>query len=65
MPKGIKFIRNKKGKPKKLIIDINRYYSLVEIFLDTVIAESRLKEKGIPAEVVYKEIEAKNKIKNK
>ncbi len=65
MPKGIKFIRDKKGKPKKLIIDIKRYYPLVENLLDIVVAESRLNEKSTAAEDVYKKIETKNKRRNK
>jgi hypothetical protein len=58
MHKGIKILRNKKGKPRKLVIDINKHYSFVETLLDVLDSEKRLKESGRPAEEVYRVIEA-------
>ena len=62
--KGLKLIRNRKGKPKQLVIDIDKHYDIVEDLVDIIEAESRLKEKTTAAEIVYKNIEAKHK-KNK
>ena len=59
--KGIKVIRNKSGKARHLVIDIDKHYDVVEDLLDVIEAESRLYEKKIPAEEVYKTIEAKYK----
>ena len=62
--KGIKILRNKRGKAKHLVIDIDKHYDVVEDLIDVLEAESRLNEKGKPAEEVFKEIEKKFK-KNK
>jgi hypothetical protein len=59
--KGVKLIRNSKGKPKQLLIDIDKHYDIVEDLLDIIEAESRLNEKTTEAETVYKRIEAKQK----
>jgi hypothetical protein len=59
--RGVKLIRNSKGKPKQLLIDIDKHYDIVEDLLDIIEAESRLNEKTLPADVVYKNIEAKHK----
>ena len=56
--KGIKVLRNKRGKPKQLVIDIDKHYDVVEDLVDVLEAENRLKEKGKPADEVFKEIEA-------
>ncbi len=61
--KGIKLIRNSRGKPKQLLIDIDKHYDIVEDLLDTIEAESRMKEPGRPAEEVFKDIEAAQKKK--
>jgi hypothetical protein len=61
--KGIKVIKTKRGKPKHLIIDIDKHYDIVEDLVDVIEAESRLNEPTIPAEEVYKKIEAKFKRK--
>ena len=62
--KGIKILRNKRGKAKQLVIDIDKHYDVVEDLVDVLDAESRLKESGKPAEQVFKEIaEAFNKKK--
>lgn len=63
--KGIKVLRNKRGKPKQLVIDIDKHYDIVEDLVDVLEAENRLKEKSIPAAEVYAEIEAKIKNKKK
>ena len=55
--KGIKIIRNKRGKPKQLVIDIDKHYDIVEDLVDIIDAESRMNEKGFLAEDVFKEIE--------
>ena len=57
--KGLKVIRSKRGKPKQLVIDIDKHYDIVEDLIDVIEAESRMKEPTIPAEEVYKKIEAK------
>ncbi len=61
MPKlpRVKVIRNAKGKPTKLLIDIKRYEHLVEDILDTIAIEETSKEPTIPAEEVYAKIEKK------
>jgi hypothetical protein len=59
--KGLKIVRTKTGKPKQLIIDIDKHYDVVEDLLDILEAESRLNEKTRPATEVYKEIAAKQK----
>ena len=59
--KGVKIVRNKSGKPRQLVIDIDKHYDVVEDLLDVIEAECRLNEKKIPAEEVYKTIEAKHK----
>ncbi len=56
---GVKVIRNAKGKPSKLLIDIKRYEHLVEDILDTIAIEKASKEPTIPAEEVYARIEKK------
>jgi hypothetical protein len=56
--KGIKVLRNKRGKAKQLVIDIDKHYDVVEDLMDVLEAESRLKETGRPAAEVFKEIEA-------
>lgn len=56
--KGIKILRNKRGKAKQLVIDIDKHFDVVEDLVDVLEAESRLKEKGRPADEVFKEIEA-------
>jgi hypothetical protein len=63
--KGVKILRNKQGKAKQLVIDIDKHYDVVEDLIDVLEAESRLGEPGIPAEEVYAAIEAKRKIKKK
>ena len=59
--KGIKVIRNKRGKAKQLVIDIDKHYDVVEDLVDIIDAESRMNEKGTPAEEVYKKLDAKFK----
>ena len=61
--KGIKFIRNKRGKAKQLVIDIDKHYDVVEDLVDIIEAESRRNEKGYLAEDVFKEIEESRKKK--
>ncbi len=61
--KGIKVVRNRQGKPKQLVIDIDEHYDIVEDLIDVFEAENRLNEPTIPAEEVYKKIEAKFKRK--
>ncbi len=61
--KGIKVVRNRQGKPKQLVIDIDKHYDIVEDLIDVLEAENRLNEPTIPAEEVYKKIEAKFKRK--
>ena len=61
--KGIKFIRDKRGKAKQLVIDIDKHYDVVEDLVDIIEAESRMHEKGTPAEEVYKKLDAKFKKK--
>ena len=63
--KGVKLIRNSKGKPKQLLIDIDKHYDIVEDLLDIIEAESRLDEKTTPAKIVYQNIEAKHKQRKK
>ena len=63
--KGVKIVRSKSGKPRQLVIDIDKHYDIVEDLLDVIEAESRLNEKKIPAEEVYKTIEAKHKKSNR
>ena len=61
--KGIKFIRDKRGKAKQLVIDIDKHYDVVEDLVDIIEAESRMNEKGYLAEDVFKEIEESRKRK--
>jgi len=63
--KGVKVIKNKNGKPKQLIIDIDKHYDIVEDLVDVIEAESRLNESTIPAEEVYKKIQVRFKRKHK
>jgi hypothetical protein len=63
--KGVKVIKNKNGKPKQLIIDIDKHYDIVEDLVDVIEAESRLNEPTIPAKEVYKKIQARFKRKHK
>ena len=63
--KGIKVIRNKRGKPKQLVIDIDKHYDVVEDLVDILEAESRMNEKGTLAEEVFKEIEEGMKKKSR
>ncbi len=57
--KGLKIVRTKSGKPKQLVIDIDKHYDIVEDLIDVIDAESRLGEPGIPAEEVFKKMEAR------
>ena len=61
--KGIRFIRDKRGKAKQLVIDIDKHYDVVEDLVDIIEAESRMGEKGYLAEDVYKKLDAKFKNK--
>lgn len=61
--KGVKVIKNKRGKPKQLLIDIDKHYDIVEDLVDVIEAESRLNEPTIPAEEVYRKIQARFKKK--
>jgi len=61
--KGIKVLRNKRGKAKQLVIDIDKHYDIVEDLVDVIEAESRLNEPTIPAKEAYLKIEAKLKKK--
>ncbi len=61
--KGVKLTKTKRGKPKQLIIDIDKHYDIVEDLVDVIEAESRLNEPTIPAEEVHKKIETKFKRK--
>ena len=63
--KGIKVIRNKRGKAKQLVIDIDKHYDIVEDLVDIIEAESRMNEKGYLAEDVFKEIEESRKKKSR
>ena len=63
--KGIKFIRDKRGKAKQLVIDIDKHYDVVEDLVDIIEAESRMGEKGYLAEDVFKEIEEGRKKKSR
>ena len=63
--KGIKVIRNKSGKARHLVIDIDKHYDVVEDLLDVIEAESRMNEKGYLAEDVFKEIEESRKKKSR
>ena len=63
--KGIKVIRNKRGKAKQLVIDIDKHYDVVEDLVDIIEAESRMNEKGYLAEDVFKEIEESRKKKSR
>ena len=56
--KGIKILRNKNGKPRHLVIDIDKHYSFVETLPDVLESEKRLKESVKPADEVYRVIEA-------
>lgn len=55
--KGVKLIRNSKGKPKQLLIDIDKHYDIVEDLVDIIVAESRLNEPGRPAKEILEDIE--------
>lgn len=59
--KGIKILRNKRGKAKHLVIDIDKHYDVVEDLIDVLEAESRMNEPGLPAAEVFKAIEKKFK----
>ena len=59
--KGVKILRNKRGKAKQLVIDIDKHYDMVEDLIDVLEAESRLNEPGLPAAEVFKAIEKKFK----
>jgi len=63
--KGVKVIKNKNGKPKQLLIDIDKHYDIVEDLVDVIEAESRLNEPTVPAEEVYKKIQDRFKRKHK
>lgn len=63
--KGVKVIKNKRGRPKQLLIDIDKHYDIVEDLIDVIEAESRKNEPTKTSEQVYKEIEAKFKKKHK
>ena len=63
--KGVKVIKTKRGKPKQLVIDIDKHYDIVEDLVDAIEAENRLNEPTLPAEEVYKKIEAKFKRKKR
>ena len=55
--KGIKVVRNKRGKARQLIVDIEKNYDVVENLVDVLESEKRLHEKGKPADEVFKELE--------
>ena len=57
--KGIKLLRDKSGNATHLVIDINKQYGIVENLIDVIESKSRLKEKGKPANEVFKEISAR------
>ncbi|MBA3675314.1 MAG: hypothetical protein H0W75_10250 [Chitinophagaceae bacterium] len=61
--KGLKVIKTKRGKPKQLVVDIDKHYDIVEDLVDVIEAEYRLKEPTKSAEEVYRKIEAKFKRK--
>ena len=61
--RGIKVVKDKRGKPKQLVIDIDKHYDIVEDLVDVIEAENRLNEATISAEEAYQKIETRFKRK--
>jgi len=57
--KGVKVIKNKTGRPKQLLIDIDKHYDIIKDLVDVIEAESRIYETTSSAEEVHKKIKAK------
>ncbi|MBS1512508.1 MAG: hypothetical protein JST86_16810 [Bacteroidetes bacterium] len=63
--KGIKVVRNKRGKARLLVVDIEKNYDVVENLVDVLESEKRLDEPGKPAKEVFKELELLHSKKKK
>ncbi|HXB40072.1 MAG TPA: hypothetical protein VNZ49_05985 [Bacteroidia bacterium] len=62
---GVKLLKNAKGIPVKLVIDINKHYSFLEDFLDKLDIELRRKDEKISFHEVVKNLDKKHGIKRK
>ena len=47
---GIQFVTDEKGRKVGVLIDLKKYRAIWEDFWDSLVSESRRKEKGIPYE---------------
>ena len=61
---GIQIIKDDKGKPRYVQIDLTIHEELWEDFYDLIIAEERKKEESIPFEQVMKILEDNNTKQN-
>lgn len=62
---GVKLLKNAKGVPVKLVIDINKHYGFVEDFLDKLDIELRKKDDKISFSEATSILDKKHGIKRK
>lgn len=62
---GISFIKDSKGKKKKIVIDIKKHYELVEDLLDHLDVVALKDEETIPWEEVEKILDKRSSKKRK
>lgn len=60
---GIDFLRNTKGKPTKVVIDIKKHYNLLEDIIDMLTIEQRKDEATFPIEGLVAKLDKKHGIK--
>jgi hypothetical protein len=62
---GLTFIRDTKGRPTKMIVDLKKWGDKLEDFLDMIEVERRKGEPSYPLEDVVKQLDKKHGIKRK
>lgn len=62
---GIDLLKNSKGKPTKVVIDIKKHYSLLEDIIDMLTVEQRKDEPVFPIEGLIEKLDKKHGIKRK
>lgn len=62
---GINLLKNSKGEPTKVVIDIKKHYNLLEDILDMLAIEQRKEEPVFPIEELIAKLDNKHGIKRK
>ena len=62
---GIDLLKNSKGKPTKVVIDIKKHYSLLEDIIDMLTIEQRKNEPTFSFDTLVSKLDKKHGIKRK